>query len=146
MHCMMILCECCILVLRYYKGIVCGQYILYIYTAFEIQHLPMAPFSVHRDGESPTPRPPALRMSCPPVITYLSLDWMSCCSFSVICFFFTDLLSANIFFSVNNASATEIVLQIISECYPQVIINAAPSPRQRGRTRAVTRRGSAGSI
>lgn len=32
-----------------------------------------------------------------------------------------DLLSANIFFSVNNASATEIVLQIISECYPQLL-------------------------
>ncbi|XP_075719530.1 nuclear RNA export factor 1-like isoform X2 [Rhinoderma darwinii] len=31
-----------------------------------------------------------------------------------------DLLSANIFFSVNSASATEIVLQIISENYPQL--------------------------
>ncbi|XP_056424482.1 nuclear RNA export factor 1-like isoform X4 [Hyla sarda] len=32
-----------------------------------------------------------------------------------------DLLSANVFFSVNNASATEVVLQIISEYYPQLL-------------------------
>ncbi|XP_077138272.1 nuclear RNA export factor 1-like isoform X1 [Ranitomeya variabilis] len=31
-----------------------------------------------------------------------------------------DLLSANIMLSVNNLSATEVIMQIISECYPQL--------------------------